>query len=64
MSNMKLITEKSAERPPSRRAYIRPALTEFGPVGALTQSGSTGAAEFEMNGVCNPGQPNRNDSLC
>jgi len=33
--------------------YSRPTLTEFGPVGALTQAGSVDGSEV-MNNMCNP----------
>ena len=36
------------ERPVGRCLYVPPALKEFGPVGALTQSGSGNAVEMTM----------------
>jgi len=44
--DIKKIAEQRNARPAGRReAYTPPELKEFGPVGALTQSGSTGGKE-------------------
>ena len=45
--DIKKITEQRDGRPADRRdAYTPPKLKEFGPVGALTQSGSGGGSEM------------------
>ena len=38
-------TANTGESAPSGKAYSAPKLTEFGPVGALTQGGSRGGPE-------------------
>jgi len=46
VADIKKIAEQRNARPAGRReAYTPPELKEFGPVGALTQSGSTGGKE-------------------
>ena len=49
------------EQPPGRRAYTPPTLQVFGPVGALTQSGSGMGGEFNMM-VCGP--PPKSSNMC
>ena len=45
--DIKKITDQRDGRPADRRdAYTPPKLKEFGPVGALTQSGTTGGSEM------------------
>ena len=46
----------------TRKAYARPALREFGPVGVLTQSGTGSMVEgVNMQGMC---QPNTTFQMC
>ena len=42
----KIAEQREAQSTGRRDAYTPPKLKEFGPVGALTQSGSTGGSEM------------------
>ncbi len=49
VGEIKKIAKQRDARPANRRvAYMPPKLKEFGPVGALTQGGATGAKETSM----------------
>ena len=48
MADVKEKTTHRADETTGRDRYISPILKEFGPVGALTQTGTTGMAETGM----------------
>jgi hypothetical protein len=46
VGNIQQMTKQSNEQAAARDVYVPPKLKEFGPVGALTQSGTAGASEM------------------
>jgi hypothetical protein len=64
VANLDNIADSAGKPQVCRHTYTPPAIKEFGPVSALTQSGSGMAVEMTMNNPEMSCSPNPNASMC